>query len=108
MQEDVVVANGKITGKLKKLTTGAIPDYWGEGYFLALKFSNIDADATSVKVGLLPSAGSGLAELITDPDKNGVFKVTNKATQKIQVIQTGGNYVTTQVFSLADLVEVDE
>ena len=108
MQENVVVADGKITGTLKKLTTGAIPDYWGEGYFLALKFTNIDADATSVKVGLLPSAGSGLVELLTDPDKNGVFKVTDKATQKIQVVQSGGGYVTTQTFSLADLVEVDE
>lgn len=106
MQEDVTVANGKITGKLKKLTTGALPDYWGEGYFIALKFSDISENATSVKVGLLPSEGAGLVEL--DSDKNGVFKVTNKATQKIEVVQSGAKGITTQLFSLADLVEVDE
>lgn len=108
MQSNVTVSGNKITGTLKKLTTGALPDYWGEGYFLALKFSNIDADATSVKVGLFPSAGSGLVELINDPDKNGAFKITDKATQKIKVVQSGAKGMTTQLFSLADLVEVDE
>ena len=99
------MANGKITGTLKKLTSGAIAEYWGEGYFIALKFSDISENATSVKVGLLPSEGAGLVEL--DDDKNGVFKVTNKATQKIEVVQSGAKGITTQLFSLADLVEVD-
>lgn len=106
MQEDIVVANDKITGKVKKLTSGSLVDVWGEGYFLALKFSNKDADAVSVKVGLLPSEGAGLVEL--DEDMNGAFKVTNKATQKIEVVQTSADgRTTTQLYSLAELVEVE-
>lgn len=42
----------------------------------------------SVKVGLTPSEGTGLVEIIDDPDKNGIMKITNKATQKFKVVQT--------------------
>ena len=46
-----------------------------------MKFTNLDSNATSVKVGLDPSQSSGLVEIIDDPDKNGVFKITDKDTQ---------------------------
>ena len=39
-------------------------------------------------VGLEPSEGSGLVDLYNDPDRNGVFKITDKNTQKL-VIVTG-------------------
>ena len=103
IQTGVGVADGAITGTLKYLDTGAIPDEWGAGNFLVLKFSDIDSDATSVKVGLSPSAGSGLVELIDDPDKNGVFKVTDKDTQKFVVIQSNGKTFKRQEFSLSGL-----
>ena len=76
---------------------------WGAGNFLALKFTDIDADATSVKVGLDPSQGSGLVEIINDPDKDGVFKITDKDTQKFVVVQSDGLYTKKQTFDLSDL-----
>lgn len=101
MQSGVTVSGNKITGTLTKLTSGQLVTDWGEGYFLALKFSNIDADATSVKVGLLPSQSSGLVEL--DEDKNGVFKITDKDVQKFKVVQSNANGKTTQLFDLSGL-----
>ena len=72
---------------------------------MGLKFANPDPLATSVKVGLKPSQGSGLVEL--DSDMLGVFKVddANLATQKFVVESTNATYgmKTTQEFSLADL-----
>lgn len=103
MQSGVSVSGNKITGTLTKLTSGQLVTDWGEGYFLALKFSNIDADATSVKVGTLPSVPSGLAEIINDPDKNGVFKITDKDVQKFKVVQSNANGKTTQLFDLSGL-----
>lgn len=87
MQTSVSVSNGKITGTLTKLTSGALVDGWGEGYFLALKFSDFASGITysNVKVGMVPSVSSGLVTL--DADCNGVFKVTNKYTQKFVIIQ---------------------
>lgn len=103
MQTGVTVANKAITGTLTKLTSGALVDRWGAGYFLALKFDDIDADATSVKVGLDPSQSSGLVELIGDPDKDGVFKITDKDTQEFVVIQSCEGYETIQRFDLSGL-----
>ena len=105
IQTDVVVANGAVTGTLHYLTEGnPITDYWGEGHFLVLKFADLDPDATSVKVGLDPSESSGLVELINDPDKNGVFKITNKDKQMFVVVSSdveGNSH--TQAFDLAGL-----
>lgn len=88
MQSDVAVADGAITGTLTKLTSGQLVTDWGEGYFLALKFTNNDDNVTSIKVGLDPSQGSGLVEL--DEDMNGVFKITDKSKQKFVVDYFGG------------------
>lgn len=84
-ENDIVISNGAITGTLKKLTgSNPITDNWGEGYFIALKFDGFD-NVTSCKVGLNPSEGSGLVEIINDPDKDGVFKITNKNQQDFEV-----------------------
>ena len=103
MQEDVSVANNAITGTLKELTSGALVDAHGAGYFVALKFTNIDPGATSVKVGLDPSMGTGLVEIINDPDKNGAFKVTNKDTQVFKVVTTNGTETKTDTYTLSGL-----
>lgn len=79
LQTDVVVADGAITGSLAYVDTGALAQDWGAGYFIVLKFSGADSRATSLKVGLDPSQGSGLVEL--DEDMNGVFKITDKDEQ---------------------------
>lgn len=103
MQTGLQVKNGKITGKLKKLTSGALVDAHGEGYFMALKFTNLDPNATSVKVGMQPTAGTGLVEIIDDPDKDGGFKVTNKATQKFVTVSTVNGFTTRQEYDLSEL-----
>lgn len=103
LQTDVSVANGAITGTLHKVTSGTLKRDWGAGWFLALKFTNIDSDATSVLVGMEPSVSSGLVELINDPDKNGVFKVTDKDTQKLTVIQRCKGYNKIQQYDLSGL-----
>ena len=89
MQTSVAVANGAITSTLHKLTSGQLVTDWGEGYFIALKFTKNNDAATSIKVGLRPSQGSGLVEL--DPDMDGVFKITDKDAQVFVVRCTDAN-----------------
>lgn len=70
---------------------------------MVLKFTDLDPEATSVKVGMDPSQGSGLVEIINDPDKNGVFKVTDKDTQTFVVESSDGVRTTRQTFNLSGL-----
>ena len=102
--DDVVVTANAIVGTLKYLDDGgAISGYWGAGNFLCLKFADVDPRATSVKVGLVPSEGSGLVELLGDPDMNGVFKITDKDTQKFRVVITDGHVSKTTDYDLSGL-----
>lgn len=105
IQNDVTVTGDKITGTLYKLTEGAIPAVWGEGYFLALGFAPTGqwSQYTSVKVGMDPSVSSGLVELLNDPDKNGVFKVTDKDLQLFAILSTNGTDIRYQTFDLSGL-----
>lgn len=104
LQTNVSVNGNAITGTLKYMDEdNAITRVWGYGNFLVLKFTDIDADATSVKVGLEPSMGSGLVEIIDDPDKNGVFKITNKNTQKFKVVASNTTGSHTQIYDLTGL-----
>lgn len=50
-----------------------------------------------------PSRGSGLQELIADPDKNGIFKVSDRMQQKFVIEQTDGTVTTRQEFDLSNL-----
>lgn len=104
---DVAVNGNKIVGTLKYLEDGPIAGYWGAGNFLALKFSDVDPRATSIKVGLNPSEGSGLVELLGDPDMNGVFKITDKTTQKFRVVITDGHVTKTTDYDLSGLTLED-
>ena len=105
IQSDVSISNGAATGTLKYLAAGnAITNKWGAGNFIALKFTASSwSNYTSVKVGLEPSATSGLVELINDPDKNGVFKVTNKDIQRFKIVATGSGGEVTQYINLDGL-----
>ena len=102
---DVAVSGNSIVGTLKFVEGGLASSgpLAGDGHFLALKFTNIDADATSVLVGLDPSQGTGLVELINDPDKNGVFKIHDN-NQVFKVVQKNATAEKVQIFSLANLV----
>lgn len=102
LQTGVTVADGAITGTLKYVNSGALATDWGAGNFLALKF-DIPEGLTSVKVGLSPSEGTGLVELINDPDSNGVFKITDKDVQLLVVESTDGTSILRQEFSLSGL-----
>lgn len=106
MQSGVSFANGKVTGTLKYLSgSNAITDVWGEGYFLCFNMADSTwTGYTSVKVGLTPTAGSGLVEIIEDPDKNGICKVTDKAQQLFTIVSTKGGVTKTKAYNLADLV----
>lgn len=106
MQDDITVTGDKITGTLFFIEGGLSPSGYlaGDGYFMALKWSDPDEDATSLKVGLQPSEGSGLIECIDDTDRNGVFKVTNPKKQKLKIISSNADgQKTIQTFDLSGL-----
>ena len=92
MQSDITIANNTITGTLKYLSgDNAITQVWGPGNFLCLKFPDADIENSTVKVGLEPSAGSGLVEL--DSDKNAqkfVVSITKDGETVVQRYDLSG------------------
>lgn len=111
MQSNVVVGDGAITGTLKYVEGGVADSgpLAGSGNFLAIKFTADDWDAyTSVKVGLDPSQGTGLVELIEDPDKDGVFKITDKDAQNFVVEVSDGTTTSRFEYDLSGLVCLSE
>lgn len=100
IQTGISISNGAITGTLHKLTSGALVTTWGAGYFIALKFAK-DSDATSIKVGMSPSAGSGMMEL--DSDYEAVLKVTDKDRQRVKVVQSRTGETKDWIFDLSGL-----
>ncbi len=106
METDIEVEGNKITGTLKFIEGGLSPSgpLAGDGYFLAVKWSDPAEGVTSLKVGLVPSAsGMDLVECIDDTDRNGVFKITDKGNQILKLVQSGGGRVAIQEFDLSDL-----
>lgn len=83
MQSNVVFRNDirEVYGNLNYFEDGLADSgpLAGAGHFLAFQMTADDwTDYSSVKVGLVPSASDmGLVEISTDPDKNGVFKITS-------------------------------
>lgn len=111
LQENIVVSEDAITGTLKHVTdytefspTPALQ----EGNYLAVNLADNDySDFTSVKIGLDPSQGSGLVEIINDPDKNGVFRIAN-TSQKFKIVSTSVDGVENiQEFDLSGLTLED-
>lgn len=82
MQENIVITDDAITGTLKKLSAGDLVDYWGEGNFIALKFTLPEGvKPEEVQVGLKNPVA-------LDSDLNGVWKIESN-TQKLKVIYDG-------------------
>ena len=110
MQTDVTVDNSeqKITGSLKFIEGGIAQTgpLAGDGYFMALEFDDIPEGATSVKVGMYPSYGTGLVEVINDPDLNGVFKV-HDTNQKFAVQCSDGTETVIKYYDLSGLSLID-
>ena len=75
-----------MVGSVKKLSSGVLPDYWGAGNFMALRFVIIDKDVTpaDVKVGI-----NGLAAL--DNDLIAAVKIEDKE-KPFRVITTIDGY----------------
>ena len=105
MQTGVTVSGDKITGTLHKQTTGQIVTDWGAGWFIGLKFTP-DSDATTTKVGLAPSAGSGMVAL--DSDNLAMFKLTDIQGQKLKVVSSRTGESKTWFFDLSGLTLSDE
>lgn len=103
-EDDIVVSGNSITGTLKYLENGMSPSgpLSGAGHFMALKLSNFDEETTSCLVGLDPSQGTGLVEIIDDPDKVVVMKIMN-LSQRFKVIQKSATKERIQIFSLSGL-----
>ncbi len=76
---DFQVIERAIVGSVKKLSSGVLPDYWGEGNFIALKFIIIDPDVkpSDIKVGIKGSVAldNDLIAAIKVEDKELPFKV---------------------------------
>lgn len=106
MQTGVKVTDDAITGELKFIEGGLAQSgpLAGDGNFLALKFTSDDWNGyTSVKVGLVPSAsGMDLVEVLTDPDKNGVFKISS-VDQIFRVVAIKGVSIIAKDYSLKGL-----
>lgn len=97
---------GKISGTLSYIENGLAPSGYlsGSGNFLALHLDSEDWDIyTSVKVGLYPSEGSGMVEILSDEEKICVGKITSN-DQVFMVESTDGTLTKTDVYSLSDLV----
>ena len=104
IQEDVTISGNSIKGKLKYLDTGDIVTETGAGYYIALDLSDNDfTELTSVKVGMSPSAGSEMVELVGETNQYGAFKVSNKFNQKFVIVQTDGTNTKTQTYDLSQL-----
>lgn len=101
LQTSVSISNNVISGNLAYVTEGALPDYWGAGNFLVLKFAKNDPTVTSIKVGMEPSK-SGMKPVELDEDMNCAFQV-NSTSQRIKVIQSDGKRTQTQYYSLSGL-----
>ena len=109
-QDDVEVNGDAVTGTLKFIEGGLAESgpLAGDGYFLCLKWSAPEAGVTSVKVGLVPSAGTGLVEGIGDPDRDIVMKISDIANQRFTIIQSdAAGHKNMQVYSLAGLTLED-
>lgn len=106
MQDDVVVSGNHITGTLKFIEGGLAQTgpLAGDGYFLALHWSDPDESVTSLKVGLSPSRGTGLVECLDDTDRNGVFKISNKREQKFVILQEADGVKSRKEYDLSRLV----
>lgn len=104
LQSDIAIEGDKITGSLNFIEGGLAPSGYlaGDGYFMALTWSEPKQaeNITSVKVGLVPSAGSGMVEGIDDPDRTIVAKVDPALGQKFMIEQRNADGVRAKYYDL--------
>lgn len=90
LQDDITVDGDTLSGELKYYDDpdSALVSQWGAGYFVCLKFTDIDENTTSTKVGLVPTQGSGPVEL--DSDYDAVLKIKDNS-QRLKTVQADAN-----------------
>jgi len=104
LQSGIMVGDSKILGTLKYLSSGQLVTDWGAGNFLALQFGGSAFDnAKHIYVGVDPSAGTGLLDVIGDPDRASVTKINDKNGQQFKVIVDYGTYTETKTYDLSGL-----
>jgi len=109
-QSDVAVNGDAVTGTLNFIEGGLAQSgpLAGDGYFLCLKWSEPETGVTSVKVGLVPSAGTGLVEGIGDIDRDVVCKISDIVNQRFTVVQSdAAGHKNIQVYDLSGLTLED-
>ena len=99
---DTMLSGNTFYGTLKYIASGEPATTWGPGYFLAVDFGGADFDKENVRVGVVPTAGSGFVT-VTTGDTKSIFKVTNKDVQVLKVITTKDGNTVSEIFSLAGL-----
>jgi len=105
MASNILVGSNEISGTLKYLSTGQLVSDWGAGNFLPITFDASDwSKYTSVKVGLQPSAGAGMQELIGHlDDLDSAFKITDKNSQKLVIVAKDKDSEKTLSYDLSGL-----
>ena len=99
---DTMLSGNTFYGTLKYIASGEPATTWGPGYFLAVDFGGADFDKENVRVGVVPTAGSGFVT-VTTGDTKSIFKVTNKDAQVLKVITTQDGNTVSEIFNLAGL-----
>ena len=99
---DTMLSGNTFYGTLKYIASGEPATTWGPGYFLAVDFGGADFDKETVRVGVVPTAGSGFVT-VTTGDTKSIFKVTNKDAQVLKVITTKDGNTVSEIFNLAGL-----
>lgn len=99
---DTMLSGNTFYGTLKYIASGEPATTWGAGYFLAVDFGGADFDKETVRVGVVPTAGSGFVT-VTTGDTKSIFKVTNKDAQVLKVITTKDGNTVSEIFNLAGL-----
>lgn len=105
-QSNINVTGTNITGTLQFIEGGLASSgpLAGDGNFLALKLTADDWSVyDSVKVGLSPSAGTGLVEIKDDPDHDVVLKITQQYTQDFVIETTVNGVVSSRMWALDEL-----
>lgn len=114
VQSNVSVTDDKISGTSYRTLVDWLESDYSRGYFLALRFKDIDPNAISVRAGFdsYEENVGGLLEMIDDryfEDKNGLFLLPfDESTPRnerppFKVVTTDGERTVTQEFDLSDL-----
>ena len=99
---DTALNGDTFYGTLKYVTTGPLISTWGAGYFLAVDFSGVDFGDNLVRVGLVPTAGTGFGTVTSDDHKS-IFKITDPTQQILKTTTTKDGNTVAETYSLAGL-----